>query len=90
MYCGLQQQAERVSLVCKALEYVGDIMKFIKPNMVNKSTEGLHITYWTLGVAQDTLGSENFPVTSDILGLNTLKISITDSLCCCFISIYYT
>ncbi|XP_026998662.2 protein MMS22-like [Tachysurus fulvidraco] len=49
VYCGLQQQAERVSLACKALEYVGDIMKFIKPNMVNKSTEGLHITYWTLG-----------------------------------------
>ncbi|XP_017351933.2 protein MMS22-like isoform X2 [Ictalurus punctatus] len=49
VYCGLQQQAERVSLVCKALEYVGDIMKFIKPNLLNKSTEGLHITYWTLG-----------------------------------------
>ncbi|MCI4390597.1 hypothetical protein PGIGA_G00124370 [Pangasianodon gigas] len=49
VYCGLQQQTERVSLVCKALEYVGDIMKFIKPNLLNKSTEGLHITYWTLG-----------------------------------------
>ncbi|XP_060761858.1 protein MMS22-like isoform X2 [Neoarius graeffei] len=49
VYCGLQQQVERVSLVCKALEYLGDIMKFIKPNLLNKSTEGLHITYWTLG-----------------------------------------
>lgn len=55
VYCRLQQQAERVSLVCKALEYVGDIMKFIKPNLLNKSTEGLHITYWTLGLAQYTL-----------------------------------
>ncbi|KAK3513133.1 hypothetical protein QTP70_003775 [Hemibagrus guttatus] len=49
VYCRLQQQAERVSLVCKALEYVGDIIKFIKPNLQKKSTEGLHITYWTLG-----------------------------------------
>ncbi|KAF7692774.1 protein MMS22-like [Silurus meridionalis] len=49
VYGGLQQLAERVSLVCKALEYVGDIIKFIKPNLLNKSTEGLNITYWTLG-----------------------------------------
>ncbi|TSN21148.1 Protein MMS22-like [Bagarius yarrelli] len=49
VYCGLQQQAERMSLVCKALEYVGDIMKFIKPNLLSKNPGGLHITYWTLG-----------------------------------------
>ncbi|KAF5896977.1 protein MMS22-like, partial [Clarias magur] len=49
VYCEQQQLSERASLVCKALEYVGDIMKFIKPNLLNKSTEGLHITYWTLG-----------------------------------------
>lgn len=55
VYCGLQQQAERVSMVCKALDYIGDIMKFIKPNLLNKSTEGLHITYWTLGGAQYAL-----------------------------------
>ncbi|XP_062843616.1 protein MMS22-like [Trichomycterus rosablanca] len=49
VYHSLQVQTERISLVCKALEYVGDLMKFIKPNLLNRSPEGLHTTYWVLG-----------------------------------------
>ncbi|KAL7851760.1 hypothetical protein AOLI_G00221160 [Acnodon oligacanthus] len=49
VYATLQLLAERSSLVCKALEYVGDVLKFIKPYLLNRSSDGLQLTYWTLG-----------------------------------------
>ncbi|XP_076851463.1 protein MMS22-like isoform X2 [Brachyhypopomus gauderio] len=49
VYSGLQLLSERTSLVCRALEYVGDILKYIKPYLLNRSTEGLQLTYWALG-----------------------------------------
>uniref|UniRef100_A0AAR2KNC9 Protein MMS22-like n=1 Tax=Pygocentrus nattereri TaxID=42514 RepID=A0AAR2KNC9_PYGNA len=49
VYSTLQLLAERSSLVCKALEYVGDVLKFIKPYLLNRSSDGLQLTYWTLG-----------------------------------------
>ncbi|XP_066508623.1 protein MMS22-like [Hoplias malabaricus] len=49
VYSSLQLLSERSSLVCKALEYVGDVLKFIKPYLMNRSPEGLQLAYWTLG-----------------------------------------
>ncbi|XP_072524887.1 protein MMS22-like [Salminus brasiliensis] len=49
VYSSLQLLSERSSLVCKALEYLGDVLKFIKPYLLNRSPDGLHLTYWTLG-----------------------------------------
>uniref|UniRef100_A0A8B9LST2 Protein MMS22-like n=1 Tax=Astyanax mexicanus TaxID=7994 RepID=A0A8B9LST2_ASTMX len=49
VYSSLQLLSERSSLVCKALEYLGDVLKFIKPYLLNRSSDGLHLTYWTLG-----------------------------------------
>ncbi|KAI4874982.1 hypothetical protein NFI96_026620 [Prochilodus magdalenae] len=49
VYSGLQLLSERSSMVCKALEYVGDVLKYVKPYLLNRSSEGLQLTYWTLG-----------------------------------------
>ncbi|XP_077072871.1 protein MMS22-like isoform X2 [Siphateles boraxobius] len=48
-YCELQILSERSSMVSRALEYVGDILKYIKPYLLNKSREGLQLAYWTIG-----------------------------------------
>uniref|UniRef100_A0A8C2B639 Protein MMS22-like n=1 Tax=Cyprinus carpio TaxID=7962 RepID=A0A8C2B639_CYPCA len=48
-YCELQLLSERSSAVSRALEYVGDILKYIKPYLLNKSREGLQLVYWTVG-----------------------------------------
>ncbi|KAA0703449.1 Protein MMS22-like [Triplophysa tibetana] len=48
-YCELQVLAERSSMVSRALEYVGDILKYIKPYLLNKSREGLQLSYWVVG-----------------------------------------
>ncbi|XP_016131162.1 protein MMS22-like [Sinocyclocheilus grahami] len=48
-YCELQLLSERSSAVSRALEYVGDILKYIKPYLLNKSREGLQLAYWTVG-----------------------------------------
>lgn len=48
-YCELQVLAERSSMVSRALEYVGDILKYIKPYLQNKSREGLQLSYWVVG-----------------------------------------
>ncbi|KTG45812.1 hypothetical protein cypCar_00002340 [Cyprinus carpio] len=48
-YCELQLLSERSSAVSRALEYVGDIVKYIKPYLLNKSREGLQLAYWTVG-----------------------------------------
>ncbi|XP_026868330.2 protein MMS22-like [Electrophorus electricus] len=49
VYSGMQALSERSSLVCRALEYVGDILKYLKPYLLNRSTEGLQLAYWALG-----------------------------------------
>ncbi|XP_033873694.3 protein MMS22-like [Acipenser ruthenus] len=49
-YAGLQTLAEKSAMVSKALEYAGDILKYIKPYLVNKGPpEGLQLSYWTVG-----------------------------------------
>uniref|UniRef100_UPI00398E73E8 protein MMS22-like n=1 Tax=Pristiophorus japonicus TaxID=55135 RepID=UPI00398E73E8 len=49
-YTQLQTLADKSALVSKALEYVGDILKYTKPYLVNKGpSEGLQLMYWTVG-----------------------------------------
>ncbi|KAG5271208.1 hypothetical protein AALO_G00177120 [Alosa alosa] len=49
VYSGLQLLSERTSMVARALDYVGDILKYIKPYQLNKSQEGLQLSYWAVG-----------------------------------------
>lgn len=49
VYGGLQLLAERSAMVTRALEYVGDILKYVKPYVVNKNQEGMQLAYWAVG-----------------------------------------
>ncbi|KAJ8411514.1 hypothetical protein AAFF_G00163220 [Aldrovandia affinis] len=49
-YRRLETLAERAAMVTRALEYVGDVLKHIKPYLVNKGPpEGLQLAYWAVG-----------------------------------------
>ncbi|XP_053143556.1 protein MMS22-like isoform X2 [Hemicordylus capensis] len=49
-YSGLQTLSEKSAMVTKALEYLGDVLKYVKPYLMKKgSAEGLHLTYWIMG-----------------------------------------
>nr|XP_014345731.1 PREDICTED: protein MMS22-like [Latimeria chalumnae] len=49
-YAGLQTLTEKSTMVSKCLEYIGDVLKYIKPYLVNKGpSEGLHLTHRTVG-----------------------------------------
>ncbi|XP_041044792.1 protein MMS22-like isoform X2 [Carcharodon carcharias] len=49
-YIQLQTLGDKSALVSKALEYVGDILKYTKPYLANKGPpEGLQLVYWTVG-----------------------------------------
>ncbi|KAJ8290906.1 hypothetical protein GJAV_G00019050 [Gymnothorax javanicus] len=49
-YVRLESLAERSAMVARALEYVGDVLKHIKPYLVNKGPpEGLQLSYWAVG-----------------------------------------
>uniref|UniRef100_A0ACB8GCP3 Protein MMS22-like n=1 Tax=Sphaerodactylus townsendi TaxID=933632 RepID=A0ACB8GCP3_9SAUR len=49
-YGGLQMLDEKSSMVTKALEYLGDVLKYIKPYLMKKGpAEGLHLTYRIMG-----------------------------------------
>ncbi|XP_069091634.1 protein MMS22-like [Pleurodeles waltl] len=50
VYSGLQTLAEKSSMVSKCLEYLGDVLKYIKPCLMKKGpAEGLQLTYRTIG-----------------------------------------
>ncbi|XP_034553027.1 protein MMS22-like isoform X2 [Notolabrus celidotus] len=49
VYSGLQVLSERSAMVTRALDYIGDILKHIKPSIVSKNQEGLHLAYWAVG-----------------------------------------
>ncbi|XP_008277383.1 protein MMS22-like [Stegastes partitus] len=49
VYSGLQLLSERSAMVTRALEYIGDILKHIKPSLVSKNQEGLKLAYWAVG-----------------------------------------
>ncbi|XP_076592655.1 protein MMS22-like [Chaetodon auriga] len=49
VYSGLQLLSERSAMVTRALDYIGDILKYIKPSLVSKNQEGLQLSYWVVG-----------------------------------------
>ncbi|XP_028985753.1 protein MMS22-like isoform X2 [Betta splendens] len=49
VYSGLQVVSERSAMVTKALDYIEDILKHIKPCLVSKNKEGLQLVYWAVG-----------------------------------------
>ncbi|AWO97071.1 putative protein MMS22-like [Scophthalmus maximus] len=49
VYSGLQVLSERSAMVSRALDYIGDVLKHIKPSLVSKNQEGLQLAYWTVG-----------------------------------------
>lgn len=49
MYGGLQLPSERSSMEGRALDYIEDIMKYIKPSLVSKNQEGQQLVYWAVG-----------------------------------------
>ncbi|KAM6910134.1 protein MMS22-like [Xenentodon cancila] len=50
VYSGLSILSERSALVTRALDYIGDILKHIKPYMVSKNQEGMQFAYWAVGL----------------------------------------
>ncbi|XP_017674174.1 PREDICTED: protein MMS22-like [Lepidothrix coronata] len=49
-YSGLQTLPEKSAMVAKTLEYLGDILKYVKPYLKAKGPpEGLQLTYWIIG-----------------------------------------
>ncbi|KAM4043309.1 protein MMS22-like isoform 2-T2 [Anomaloglossus baeobatrachus] len=49
-YGGLQTLSEKSAMVSKCQEYIGDILKYVKPYLTKKGpVEGLQITYRTIG-----------------------------------------
>uniref|UniRef100_A0A674MTN6 Protein MMS22-like n=1 Tax=Takifugu rubripes TaxID=31033 RepID=A0A674MTN6_TAKRU len=49
VYNGLQALSERSSMVTRALNYIGGIMKYIKPSLTSKNQEGLKLVFWAVG-----------------------------------------
>ncbi|KAM6405827.1 protein MMS22-like [Pluvialis apricaria] len=49
-YSGLQTLSEKSAMVAKTLEYLGDVLKYVKPYLkVKGPPEGLQLTYWIIG-----------------------------------------
>ncbi|KAM6280262.1 protein MMS22-like isoform 2-T2 [Porphyrio hochstetteri] len=49
-YSGLHTLPEKSAMVAKALEYLGDVLKYVKPYLkVKGPPEGLQLTYWIIG-----------------------------------------
>ncbi|XP_077431959.1 protein MMS22-like [Vanacampus margaritifer] len=49
VYSGLQVLSERSAMVTRALDYMGDILKYIKPSLVSKNQKGIQLAYWAVG-----------------------------------------
>ncbi|NXX92775.1 MMS22 protein, partial [Centropus bengalensis] len=49
-YSGLRTLPEKSAMVAKTLEYLGDVLKYVKPYLKAKGPpEGLQLTYWIIG-----------------------------------------
>uniref|UniRef100_A0A8C6V213 Protein MMS22-like n=1 Tax=Neogobius melanostomus TaxID=47308 RepID=A0A8C6V213_9GOBI len=48
-YSRIQVLSERSVMITRALDYIGDIFKHIKPSLVSKNPEALQLTYWAVG-----------------------------------------
>ncbi|KAM4735616.1 protein MMS22-like isoform 2-T2 [Anableps anableps] len=49
VYSGLQLLTERLAMVTRALDYIGDVLKYVKPYVVSKNQEGMQLAYWAVG-----------------------------------------
>ncbi|XP_077454783.1 protein MMS22-like [Stigmatopora argus] len=49
VYSKLQVLSERSAMVIRALDYIGDILKHIKPSFVSKNQKGIRLAYWAVG-----------------------------------------
>ncbi|XP_061677187.1 protein MMS22-like isoform X2 [Syngnathoides biaculeatus] len=49
VYSRLQVLSERSAMVTRALDYMGDILKYIKPSLVSKNQKGIQLAYWVVG-----------------------------------------
>ncbi|KAM9309746.1 protein MMS22-like [Pholidichthys leucotaenia] len=49
VYSNLKLLSERSAMVIRALDYIGDILKHIKPCLVSKNQEGIQLAYWAVG-----------------------------------------
>ncbi|KAM9196159.1 protein MMS22-like [Mergus octosetaceus] len=49
-YSGLQTLPEKSAMILKSMEYLGDVLKYVKPYLKAKGPpEGLQLTYWIIG-----------------------------------------
>nr|XP_047922518.1 protein MMS22-like isoform X2 [Anser cygnoides] len=49
-YSGLQTLPEKSAMILKSMEYLGDVLKYVKPYLkVKGPPEGLQLTYWITG-----------------------------------------
>ncbi|XP_014327388.2 protein MMS22-like isoform X2 [Xiphophorus maculatus] len=46
---GLQLLSERSAMATRALDYIGDVLKHVKPYVVSKNQEGMQLAYWAVG-----------------------------------------
>ncbi|RVE62244.1 hypothetical protein OJAV_G00155200 [Oryzias javanicus] len=49
VYSGLSLLPERSAMITRALNYIGDILKYINPYVVSKNHEGIQLAYWAVG-----------------------------------------
>lgn len=49
VYSRLQSLSERSAMITRALDYMGDLFKHIKPSLVSKNQEAMQLTYWAVG-----------------------------------------
>ncbi|XP_061805373.2 protein MMS22-like [Nerophis lumbriciformis] len=49
VYSRLQVLSERSAMVTRALDYMGDILKHVKPSLVSKNPNGIQLAYWAVG-----------------------------------------
>lgn len=64
-YSGLQTLPEKSAMILKSMEYLGDVLKYVKPYLKAKGPpEGLQLTYWIIG---------NYFTTSSLLGSSCIR-----------------
>lgn len=81
VYGTLQISSERSAMVTRALDYVGDALKYIKPSLVSKNQKGIQLAYWALGKSHMMQFRSMF-VYSDVLTCGVRKLSLVCLFAC--------
>lgn len=76
-------------MVTRALDYIGDILKHIKPSLVSKNQEGLQLAYWAVGKHKAHILQTHYPIdeASGVLCLflfSGVEVTSFDD-CLCFV-----